>query len=101
MASVTRSILVRRTSGTSTNAINILITLRRVLGEVDAGAKHASYISIPFVEAFLHNGVDERRSVEQHSFVGEIAVFFGHFGSTMAITVPQFFILHFLNLKQK
>lgn len=101
VACVTRSVLVGRTARTPTNAINVLITLGRVLGEVDASAEHASNVGVAFVEAFLHDGVDERRSVEQHPFVGKITVIFGHFDSTMAVPVPKFLVLNFLNLKRR
>lgn len=40
------------TAATSTIAEHILITFRRVLGKVDASAKHSSHVGKAFVESF-------------------------------------------------
>ena len=46
----------------STNTVHVLVALGRVLGEVDPGAEHASYVGMALVEALVDDGVDERRT---------------------------------------
>lgn len=98
MTSITTPILMRGTSCSSTNSINVLITFGRMLGEINARTEHTSDVSVPFVEALLDDGVDEGRSVKQHPLARLVAVFLGDFFSSMRVPLPQFFVLDFLDL---
>lgn len=55
---------MRWTPNAAAHPIHVLITLGAVLGEVDAGAKHAANVRVPFVEALLHDGIDEWAAME-------------------------------------
>lgn len=60
---------MRGATNAAANTINILITLRAMLGKVDARAEHASNIGVTLVESSLHNRIDERTTVEEHALV--------------------------------
>ena len=51
-----------RASGTSSYAIHILVTLRRILGKIYTGTKHAAYVGVPLIKALVGDCIDERRS---------------------------------------
>lgn len=121
MTLITRFIFVRRTTDSTTNTINILITFRTVFSKINAysnklcinimfmlislyfitltSPKHAANVGMPFIEPFLHNGIDERAAMKQHSFSSLMTVFFRNFLSSMHVAFPQFSILNLLNLK--
>ena len=69
VADVATSVFMSRASSTAAYPVHVLVTLAAVLGEVNSSAEHAADVSVPFVEAFLNDRVDERTAVEQHSFV--------------------------------
>ena len=64
-------------------------------------SKHAAYVGMSFIEAFLNDGIDERRAMEQHPFIGLVIVLFGNLLPSVWISFPQLAILNLLNLKQK
>lgn len=57
---VATAILVCRTTGTTADSIDILITLAAVLGEVYTSAEHTADVSVPLIETLLDNCIDER-----------------------------------------
>lgn len=59
---VTRPVLVQRTPCASSYSVHVLVTLGGVLGEVNPGPEHASDVGVSLVEAFVDDGVYERRT---------------------------------------
>lgn len=59
VAKVTGPIFVCRAACAATNAVDILIAFGGVLGKVDPGTEHPSYVSVALIEAFVDDGVDE------------------------------------------
>lgn len=99
MAGIAAAILMCRTSSTAPDSIYILIALGRVLREINASSEHSADISVSLVEALLHDGIDERRAVEEHPLARLVAVLLGHLLPPMGVPFPQFPVLHLLNLK--
>ena len=95
MANVTGFVLMY---GASVNAMDVLITFGRVFSKINARSKHASNIGMPFIETFLHNGIDKRRSMKQHTFVALVMIFFRHFTSAMRISFPKLDVANLLDL---
>lgn len=56
---------MRRAAGASADAVHVLIALRGVFREVDPGSKHPSDVGVALVEAFVDDGVDERRTCRE------------------------------------
>lgn len=81
------------------DSVHVLITLRAVLCKVDSSPKHSTNVRMSFVESLLNNGVDERTSVEQHSFAfaGLLSALLRNLLATMCVAVPQLPVLHFLD----
>lgn len=50
--------------------------------------KHPSDVGMPFIKTFLYNGINERWTMEQHSFIGLIAIFFRHFLPPVGVSFP-------------
>lgn len=61
-------------------------------------SEHAPNVSVPLIEPFLDDGIDEGTSVEQHSLIAGIVVFLGHLAAPMGIPLPKFHIANLLNL---
>jgi len=59
VADIAGAVLVCGAARASSDAVHVLVALGRVLGEVDPGAKHASDVGVPLVEALVDDGVDE------------------------------------------
>lgn len=53
---------MNRTPRASSDSVHVLVTLGRVLSEVDPGSEHASDVGVSLVEAFVDDGVYERRT---------------------------------------
>lgn len=53
---------MKRTPSASPYTVHILVTLGGVLGKVDPGPEHASDVGVSLVEAFVDDGVYERRT---------------------------------------
>lgn len=117
MANITASILMRWTASTTTYAVDILITLAAMFRKIDAGAEHTADICMTFIKTFLHDSVDERTTMKEHSLVclwdcrarrisgsctgrsgSGSADFLSYFLSSMGVTFPQLAILNFLYL---
>lgn len=62
MAQVTGSVFVRWAACAAADAVDILITLGGVFCKVDSCTKHPSNVSMPLIEAFVDDGVDEWRT---------------------------------------
>lgn len=62
VAQVAGPVFVRRAARPSTDAVHVLIALWWVLCEVDSSSEHPSYVGVALVEAFVDDGVDERRT---------------------------------------
>lgn len=65
MAQVAGPVFVRGATRASADAVDILIALWGVLCKIDPGSKHSSYVSVALIEAFVNDGVDERRPWEE------------------------------------
>lgn len=89
---------MRWTSNTTAHPIDVLIALRTMLGKIDASTKHAANVRVPFVETFLHDGIDEWAPMEKHAFALLMAIFIGDLLASVHISFPEFAVLHFLDL---
>lgn len=98
MTRIAGTILVSGTSGTSSNSIHVLVALAGMLRKVYSSPEHATYVGVSFVETLLHDGIDERRSMEQHAFIRLVVVLFSDLLSSVIVAFPQFAVLYFLNL---
>jgi hypothetical protein len=99
VADVTGSVFVGGTSGAAPDSVHVLIAFGRVLPEIDPSPEHPPDIGVPFVEPLLYYCVNEGRSVEEHSFVALIMIFFGNLLPSMDVSLPQLPVLDFLYLK--
>lgn len=61
VANVTRSVFMYWTPSTSSNSIYILIAFGRVFSKIDPSSKHASYVGMPFIKAFMDNCIHKGR----------------------------------------
>lgn len=61
VANVTRSVFVNWTPSTSSNSIYILIAFGRVFSKINPSSEHATYIGMPFIEAFMDNCIHKGR----------------------------------------
>ena len=95
MANVTGFVLMY---GASVNAVDVLITFGRVFSKINARSKHAPNVGMPFIKAFLHNCINKRRSMKQHTFVALVMIFFSHFSSTMGISFLKLDVSDLLDL---
>ena len=50
------------------------------------------------VKSFLNDSMNERRTMEEESFIALSAVFIGYFPTSVTISFPQSSIAYFLNL---
>jgi len=89
---------MRRTTGSTTDSVHILITLGRIFSKVNSCAKHSSDVCVAFIKSFLNDGVNEGRAVKKQTFVALTAILISHFTSTMAVTFPESSIANFLYL---
>lgn len=55
---------MRWASNAAADAIHVLVAFRTVFGKVNAGAKHATDVCVPFVETLLHDRIDEWTAME-------------------------------------
>lgn len=90
-------IFVRRTSDSPANPVHVLVGLGAMLRKVDSRAEHSTDVGVTFVEAFLYDGVDEGRPVEEHAFASLVSIFLGYFLSPVDVSFPQFAVLDFLH----
>lgn len=110
---------MRRTPCASTYTVDILIALAAVFREIYASAEHSTNVCVSFVETLLHDSIDERTAVKQHSLIrlwhcragsisepcigrswGRSADFLGHFLPPVSVTFPQLAVLNFLYLRK-
>ena len=49
--------------------------------------EHSAYVGVSFVKTLLDDGVDEWRSVEEHSLVALVVILFGNLPTTVGISV--------------
>jgi len=89
LTGVAGPVLVGWTPCPATYPVDVLIALRRVLSKINPCSKHATDVGVPFVEPFLDDGVDERRSVEEHPLIALVVVLFGHFTPAVGIPFPE------------
>lgn len=65
MADVAGAAFVQRAARPSSDPVNVLVALWRILGEVDPSAEHPADVGVTFVKAFMDDGIDERRAWEE------------------------------------
>ena len=63
-------------------------------------SEHASDVGVSLVEAFVHDGVDERRAVEQHALILLSLVLLCHLLPPVCVTLPQALVADLLDLNQ-
>lgn len=98
VADVAGAVFVCRAAGSSADAVNVLVTLRRVFGKVNPGSEHPADVGVPLVKAFMDDGVYKRRTVEQHALVVMVVVLVSDLFLPMCVSLPQLLIHHLLNL---
>lgn len=59
VAQVAGTVFVGRTACASADAVNVLVALGGVLGEVDARPEHSSDVGVTLIKAFVDDGIDE------------------------------------------
>lgn len=62
MADVAGAVFVQRAAGPASDPVHVLVALGRVLSKVNPGAEHPANVGVALVEAFVDDGVDERRA---------------------------------------
>lgn len=62
VAHVTGTVFVSGATSAAPDAIDVLVTLRRVLCKIYASSKHATNICMTLIESFMDDGIYERRS---------------------------------------
>jgi len=55
MTNITRSVFVNWTSSATSNPIHILIAFGRIFSKINPSSKHATYISVSFIKAFVND----------------------------------------------
>ena len=53
---------------------------------------------MPLVESLLHDGVDERASVEEHALVALVVVLLGHLATPVGVALPKLHVADLLDL---
>merc|ERR550519_2237550 len=99
VTTVATTVLMLRTSSTSSNAIHILVTLAGVFSKIYPGTKHSPDIGVPLVKALLCNRLDEWRSMEKHSLIALIVILLGNLSPPVAVFLPQFSVPDLLYLE--
>ena len=61
MADVTGPVLVRGAASPAPDAVDVLVALGGVLGEVDPGPEHSADVGMALIEALVDYGVNEGR----------------------------------------
>jgi hypothetical protein len=96
VTAVAAPVLVLRTASASSDPVHVLVTLARVLSEVDSGTEHPANVGVPLIESFLCNRLYEGRPVEQHPLVGLVVVLLGHLPPPVTVPLPQLRVPNFL-----
>lgn len=60
VANIARSIFVNWTSSSTTNSIHILIAFGRIFSKINPSSKHAAYIGMSLIKAFVNDCIHKR-----------------------------------------